>query len=561
MASRRQEQLEFEANDYYAFLNLDSTASEADVRRNFRKLALAWHPDKHVEGPEKQRATSIFQQISKANEVLSDKDQRNRYDTIWKIRHQFSRVVPEWALKVGRAGSVESARGDSVPRRAGSIDRCASVAPEPCSRQCPSANDPTPGHRFSSGPSTPFVPAFKRPASRPPPQSSPRSSKEDRKGRQPKQSPRESTAARDSTKAKQQETAAPAPKQMPAAAKQPPPPEDSGPVPPPPQQQRTSARKDPADDPTTRPSWATWRNNSREDMTSVPSEEPRRKGSLGDARRAAASAARQREQYMREAEFMAREREAKKMEAEKEKSKFASATMRADPRESVPRSVPQMNARGKNEQPEEEAESFWAAGDYVEEVTRRRKEKQMEEREQQRLSEMKIKMAKQAQDLAAKAQASAAEANTASRSSVSSSTSNGGRAPVQTKAPSMAPGEGKVFAFVPEGRSSGRISSSGGNQPPSAAAAAVPAAQKEENFWSSLGAAWESPTKADAQVAPVSQAGAGISDILGAATSWFSSGPIREEAKPVPESCPKCGRSMPKSTGANFCPRCRHIMS
>lgn len=547
MASRRQEQLEFEANDYYAYLNLDSTASEADVRKNFRKLALAWHPDKHTEGPEKERATNIFQQINKANEVLSDKDQRNRYDTVWKIRHQFSRVVPDWALKVGRAGSVESVRGGSVPRRAGSIDRCGSVAPEPTGRHCPSAHDPTPGHRFSSGASgtgAPFVPAFKRPASRPPPpQSSPRNGKEDGKGRQPppKQSPQASTAA---------------PKQMPSAARQPPAREDSGVAAQQQQPQQRASRRDAAEDPTARPAWAQWRSNSREDMGSVPSEERRRKGSLGDARRAAASRTMQREQYMREAEFTARERERKKMESEKEKT-LRSATMRADPRENLPRSVPQMSPREKNDQPEEDVESLFAAGDYVEEVTRRRKEKEMAERESQRLSEMKTKMAKQAQDLAAKAQASTTEASTAARSSVSSSATGGGRAAVQTKSPSMAPGEGNSFAFAPESRSSGRVSSSGVNQPSSSA----PAVRKEESFWSSLGAAWESPQKATANVAPVSQAGAGLSDIFGAATSWFSSGPIREEAKPVPSNCPKCGRPMPQSAGANYCPACRHRVS
>merc|ERR1712130_782596 len=117
----------------------------------------------------------------------------------------------------------------------------------------------------------------------------------------------------------------------------------------------------------------------------------------------------------------------------------------------------------------------------------------------------------------------ATEANAAARSSVSSSASSG-RAAVQTKSPSMAPSEGNSFTFAPQSRSNGRVSSSGGQQPSSAA----PAVRKEESFWSSLGATWDSQQKATSQVAPVSQAGAGLSDIFGAATSLFTSGPIRE---------------------------------
>ncbi|CAE7362215.1 dnaJ [Symbiodinium natans] len=171
MASKRQERLDFEANDYYAYLNLDSGASEAEVKRHFRQLALQWHPDKHREGPDRTRATDIFQQINKAHEVLSDSQQRSRYDSVWCQKHKGRhRVVPEWAKKAGtgRSGSVEGRAGagsvqgaaasDEGPGfwppnlKAGSVDR--SAAPKDRATQAYPQRPAsfTDGSRFWEGP-------------------------------------------------------------------------------------------------------------------------------------------------------------------------------------------------------------------------------------------------------------------------------------------------------------------------------------------------------------------------------------------------------------------------
>ena len=49
--------------DLYSVLELDVTASAADVRAAYRRLAIAWHPDKHP--PEsRERATSMFQLVA-----------------------------------------------------------------------------------------------------------------------------------------------------------------------------------------------------------------------------------------------------------------------------------------------------------------------------------------------------------------------------------------------------------------------------------------------------------------------------------------------------------------
>jgi DnaJ-class molecular chaperone len=61
----------------YAVLGVAKGASEAELRKAYRKLAKQWHPDAN-RGDKK--AEDRFKQISAAYEILSDKDKRARYD-------------------------------------------------------------------------------------------------------------------------------------------------------------------------------------------------------------------------------------------------------------------------------------------------------------------------------------------------------------------------------------------------------------------------------------------------------------------------------------------------
>lgn len=63
--------------DYYKILGLDRTASEADVKKAYRRLARRFHPDLN---PNDREAQKKFQQLNEANEVLSDPDKRKKYD-------------------------------------------------------------------------------------------------------------------------------------------------------------------------------------------------------------------------------------------------------------------------------------------------------------------------------------------------------------------------------------------------------------------------------------------------------------------------------------------------
>lgn len=68
--------------DLYAVLSLKSDASQEDIRKSYRKLALVCHPDKHVGSSEHDRARALtrFQQIGFAYAVLSDEKRRKKYD-------------------------------------------------------------------------------------------------------------------------------------------------------------------------------------------------------------------------------------------------------------------------------------------------------------------------------------------------------------------------------------------------------------------------------------------------------------------------------------------------
>lgn len=67
--------------DYYKVLNLDKSASEADIKKAYRKLARKLHPDLN---PNDKDAQVKFQQINEANEVLSDPEKRKKYDQYGK---------------------------------------------------------------------------------------------------------------------------------------------------------------------------------------------------------------------------------------------------------------------------------------------------------------------------------------------------------------------------------------------------------------------------------------------------------------------------------------------
>ena len=83
--------------DYYDILGISKNASEADIKRAFRRLAKKLHPDQN-KGDKASEAK--FKEVQEAYEALSDKEKRARYD---KFGH------------AGMAAGFDPGRGDGVP--------------------------------------------------------------------------------------------------------------------------------------------------------------------------------------------------------------------------------------------------------------------------------------------------------------------------------------------------------------------------------------------------------------------------------------------------------------
>lgn len=77
--------------DHYSTLGVKQTASEADIKKAYRKLALKHHPDKFTSQADKQAASSRFEKIAEAYEVLKDSTKRAEYDNAAQAPHDFAR--------------------------------------------------------------------------------------------------------------------------------------------------------------------------------------------------------------------------------------------------------------------------------------------------------------------------------------------------------------------------------------------------------------------------------------------------------------------------------------
>jgi len=78
--------------DYYKILGLSKNATETDIKKAYRKLARKFHPDLN---PNDKEAEKRFKEINEANEVLSNPENRKKYDEYgkdWKHAEEYEKA-------------------------------------------------------------------------------------------------------------------------------------------------------------------------------------------------------------------------------------------------------------------------------------------------------------------------------------------------------------------------------------------------------------------------------------------------------------------------------------
>ncbi len=96
--------------DYYEVLGLDRSASEAEIKRAFRKLAFKYHPDHNSEDGAEER----FKEINEAYEVLSDHERRANYDRFGHVGQRFGRGFEDFDIFRGFGDIFDSFFGGAT---------------------------------------------------------------------------------------------------------------------------------------------------------------------------------------------------------------------------------------------------------------------------------------------------------------------------------------------------------------------------------------------------------------------------------------------------------------
>ena len=74
-------------SSYYEALGVEKSASQDDIKKAYKKLAMKYHPDKN---PNDKAAEEKFKEVSEAYSVLSDESKRSSYDTYGHAKgHEF----------------------------------------------------------------------------------------------------------------------------------------------------------------------------------------------------------------------------------------------------------------------------------------------------------------------------------------------------------------------------------------------------------------------------------------------------------------------------------------
>ena len=91
--------------DYYDVLGLNRDASEEDIKKSYRKLAMKWHPDRNPDNP---KAEEHFKEAKEAYEILSDGQRRAAYDQFGHAGVDASAAAGAGAAGAGFGGFADA---------------------------------------------------------------------------------------------------------------------------------------------------------------------------------------------------------------------------------------------------------------------------------------------------------------------------------------------------------------------------------------------------------------------------------------------------------------------
>ena len=134
-----------EYRDYYEILGVPRSATQAEIKKAFRKLARDHHPDRN---PGDATAEQRFKDVNEANAVLSDADKRKQYDLLgsnWEqVQRAGGRPGAAGADPFGPGGPFAGWRRRARPGRAATSATSSGPAATPGSRTSSGCSSPAP---------------------------------------------------------------------------------------------------------------------------------------------------------------------------------------------------------------------------------------------------------------------------------------------------------------------------------------------------------------------------------------------------------------------------------